>query len=76
MLNRLVMCARICEPTPRTKRPSEVAFKSWPMWARTIGVRANATAIPVIRSTLSVSCAAKANGRNGSCPVSADWTPL
>ena len=76
MEKRFVMWARICDPRPSTKRPLEAAFKSWPTCASTIGVRANATAMPVTRSTRSVSCAAKASGMNGSWAVSAVWMPL
>ena len=76
MLKRFVMCGRICEPMPSTKRPFETAFRSWPMFASTIGVRANATAMPVINSARSVFIAATSNGKNGSCDVSAVMMPL
>ena len=40
--NRFSMCGLICEPSPRIARPSENVWRSQPMWARFIGLRANA----------------------------------
>ena len=45
------------------------------MFARSIGLRANATAIDVPSSMCSVCSAASSSGKNGSCPVSAVHTP-
>ena len=76
MLNRLVMCGLIWLPRPRMKRPFENACRSQPMLARVIGLRANATAIDVPSSSVSVCSAASSSGRNGSWLVSAVHTPL
>ena len=46
------------------------------MFASIIGVRANATAMPVINSTRCVFIAATTSGKNGSCDVSAVMIPL
>ena len=73
--NRRVMCGLIWLPRPRTNRPPEAACRSHAVWASVIGLRANATAIDVIRSTRSVLCAASSSGRNGSWLVSAVITP-
>ena len=75
MLKRFVMCGRICDPIPRMKRPFETRFRSWLVFARIIGFRANATAIDVMSSTRSVCSAASARGRNGSFETSADTMP-
>jgi hypothetical protein len=48
MLNRLVTCGWICEPSPSVKRPREYALRSCACIASSIGLRANATAMPVI----------------------------
>ncbi len=57
------------------KRPSEAACRSQAIWARVIGLRANATAMPVPSSTCSVCCDAERSGKNGSCAVSAVHSP-
>ena len=75
MLKRLVMCGRICEPSPRMKRPRETALRSWAVCASVIGLRANATAIEVISSSRELSTAASTSGRNGSLAISAVTTP-
>ena len=72
---RLVMCALIWEPSPRMKRPFERSWRSLASMARFMGLRANATAIPVPSSIRSVAVAATASGRKGSCAVSADQMP-
>ena len=69
------MCGLIWLPRPRTKRPPDAACRSHAVCASVIGLRANATAIDVMRSTRSVLCAASSSGRNGSWLVSADMTP-
>ena len=69
--NRLVMCGLIWLPSPRMKRPCDAACRSHPICARFIGLRANATAMPVPSSTRSVVCEARSSGKNGSCAVSA-----
>ena len=51
---RLVMCGLIWLPRPRMKRPSDAACRSHAIWARFIGFRAKATAMPVPSSTLVV----------------------
>jgi hypothetical protein len=73
--NRRVMWARTWLPRPRMNRPCEASWRSHAVWARVIGLRANATAMPVARSTRSVAWAATSNGRNGSWLVSAVHTP-
>src|SRR5690348_17717145 len=45
--------------------PPEAACRSQAIWARFMGLRANATAMPVPSSTRSVSCAASSSGKNG-----------
>ena len=45
------------------------------MFAMIIGLRANATAIPVPSSMRSVCSAASSSGKNGSCAVSAVSRP-
>jgi hypothetical protein len=72
--NRRVMCALIWLPRPRMNRP-DWAWRSHDVWASVIGLRANATAIDVPRSTRVVCSAATASGRNGSWLVSAVQTP-
>ena len=44
---RLVMWGLIWLPRPRRKRPLEKRWRSWALWARVIGLRAKATAMPV-----------------------------
>ena len=61
-----------CEPSPRMKRPPEALARSQQMWARTIGLRGNATAMEVPSLMRAVTVAATASGKNGSCCVSAD----
>ena len=56
-------------------RPFDISCRSLAVYARVIGVRANATAMPVPSSMRSVCSAASASGRNGSCPVSAVSSP-
>ncbi len=73
--NRLVMCGLIWLPRPRMNRPCEAACRSHAVWARVMGLRAKATAMPVARSMRSVCCAASSSGKNGSWLVSADQTP-
>ena len=48
---RRSMCGRICEPSPRMKRPCESACRSLPSVASSIGVRAKAIAIAVESSS-------------------------
>jgi hypothetical protein len=72
---RLVMWGLIWLPRPRMKRPFEAACRSQAVWASVIGLRANATAMPVASSTRSVSWAARSSGKNGSWLVSADHSP-
>ena len=43
--NRFSMCGLIWLPRPRMKRPFEYGWRSLPMLASVIGLRANATAI-------------------------------
>lgn len=38
------MWAFTCEPRPSTKRPRDAFWRSHAVWARIIGLRANATA--------------------------------
>ena len=45
--NRFSMCGLICEPSPRKNRPFECRCRSLAVYAVSIGVRANATAMPV-----------------------------
>ena len=73
--NRFSMCALIWLPRPRRKRPWEYAWRSWPRFASVIGLRANATAMPVPSSSVSVCSAATRSGRNGSWFVSAVSAP-
>ena len=56
-------------------RPFEKACRSFAVMAGVIGLRANATAMPVPSSTRSVASAASSSGRNGSWLVSAVHTP-
>ena len=56
-------------------RPSDAACRSHAIWARFIGLRAKATAIPVPSSTARVDCDASSSGKNGSCAVSAVHSP-
>ena len=56
-------------------RPCEYAWRSYATWARVIGLRAKATAMPVPSSRRSVAPAASSSGRNGSWLVSADQAP-
>jgi hypothetical protein len=72
--NRRVMWALIWLPNPRMNRP-DCAWRSHDVCASVIGLRANATAIDVPRSTLVVCSAATAKGRNGSWLVSAVHMP-
>ena len=73
--NRRSMCGLICEPSPRKKRPFECRCRSFAVYAVSIGVRANATAMPVPSSMRFVCSAAITSGRNGSLPVSAVISP-
>ena len=73
--NRFSMCGLIWLPRPRMKRPFVYSWRSLPMVAVDIGLRANATAMPVPSSMRSVSSAASVIGRNGSWLVSAVKTP-
>src|SRR5580698_7399202 len=75
MEKRLVMWGLIWLPSPRMKRPLESSWRSLARTARFMGLRANATAMPVPNSSVSVAAAPMAMGRNGSWPVSADHTP-
>ncbi len=75
MEKRRVMCGLICDPSPRMKRPSENAWRSHPMLATSIGLRANATAMPVPSSIEEVLSAARMSGKNGSCEISALQAP-
>ena len=72
---RFVMWGLIWLPRPRMNRPPEKPCRSQPMLARSMGFRANATAIEVPSSISSVCSAARSSGRNGSWPVSAVQTP-
>ena len=73
--NRFSMCGLICEPRPSENRPFDICCRSLAVYASTIGVRANATAMPVASSMRSVCSAASAIGRNASWPVSAVSRP-
>ncbi len=73
---RFSMCGLIWLPRPRMNRPCDAAWRSQAMLARVIGVRANATAMPVPSSTRSVACEARRSGKNGSWAVSAVQMPL
>src|ERR1019366_2088445 len=75
MEKRLVMCGLIWLPRPSMKRPLVRCCRSLASTARFMGLRANATAIPVPNSSFSVAPAPMAIGRNGSCEVSAVHTP-
>ena len=57
------------------KRPFEYDWRSHPMLASSIGLRANATAICVPSSISRVCSAASTKGRNGSWAVSAVQRP-
>jgi hypothetical protein len=72
---RFSMCGLICDPRPRMNRPADARWRSFAVYAVTIGVRANATAMPVPSSIRSVCSAAMAAGRKGSCAVSAVNNP-
>ena len=72
---RLVMWGLIWLPRPRMKRPPEYAWRSQPMLASVIGLRAKATAMRVPSSTVSVCSAASSSGKNGSWLVSAVQMP-
>ena len=74
--NRFVMCGLIWLPRPRMNRPPEYAWRSQAVLASVIGLRANATAIDVPSSSVSVCSAASNSGRNGSCDVSAVHAPV
>ena len=67
--------ARICEPSPSTKRPPEADCKSQLALATGIGLRENAIAIPVQRASRDVFTAAIPSERNGSCRFSEVTTP-
>ena len=69
---RRSLCPFTWEPRPRMKRPPEALARSHEMWASTMGLRGKATAIEVPSLIRSVTVAAAASGRNGSCCVSAD----
>src|SRR2546422_1886424 len=65
-------CALTWVPRPRANRPPEAFWRSQAVWASTMGLRGNATAMAVPSCRRSVSTAATARGRKGSCLVSAD----
>ena len=65
-LNRRSMCPRTWEPRPTIMRPPEYSWSWFVVYARLIGLRANATAMPVPSSRFSVCSAASNRGRNGS----------
>ena len=75
MEKRFVMCGLIWLPMPSMKRPLVSSCRSLASMASVMGLRANATAIPVPNSSFSVAAAPTAMGRNGSWLVSADHTP-
>ena len=75
MLKRFSMWGLICEPRPSRNRPFENAWRSLAMLASVIGLRANATTMPVPSSMRSVRSAAMRSGKNGSWLVSADQAP-
>jgi hypothetical protein len=75
MLNRFSMWALIWLPSPSMNRPPEYSCRSLAIWARFIGLRANATAMPVPSCSDSVCSAASSSGKNGSWLVSAVHTP-
>ena len=63
---RFSMWALIWLPSPSMNRPPEYACRSQPTLARCIGLRGNATVMPVPSSSRSVCSAASSNGKNGS----------
>ena len=69
------MCGLIWEPNPSRSRPFESSCTSFAMVAVIMGLRANATTMPVPSSSVEVAVAAPATIRSGSCPVSADQAP-
>ena len=73
--SRRVTWGLIWDPSPSTKRPFEKAFRSWPMLASVMGLRAKATAMAVARSTRSVCSAASTSGKKGSFEISALTAP-
>ncbi len=75
MEKRFWMWARIWEPRPRMKRPPEYWFRSWPIWARFMGLRAKATAMEVSSWMRSVCSAARSSGKKGSLAISAESAP-
>jgi hypothetical protein len=68
------MCPLTWDPRPSTKRPPDCAWRSHDIPAVTMGLRGNATTIPVPSWTRSVASAANASGVNGSCEISAVMT--
>jgi YD repeat-containing protein len=74
-LKRRSLCPLTCDPSPSRKRPPEWACRSHAVWATTIGLRGNATQIPVESSIRSVASAANPSGANGSFAISADISP-
>jgi hypothetical protein len=75
MPNRLVMCGLIWDPRPSSSRPRDSSCTSFAWTAMDIGLRANATAIAVPSSMVSVATAASPRARNGSCLISLVHTP-
>ncbi len=61
----------ICDPRPSPNRPPDSNWRSFAATATVIGLRANATASPVLTLTRLVRAAATASPTNGSCLVSA-----
>ena len=49
---RFVMCGLICEPSPRMNRPFDSDWRSHARLASVIGLRENATAMPVPSSSV------------------------
>ena len=72
---RLVMWGLIWDPRPSRNRPSDCICRSQAVLAKVMGLRPNATAMPVPSSRASVASAASTWGRKGSWLVSALHAP-
>ena len=62
-------------PSPSTKRPPELRFRSQPILATIIGLRGKEMATDVANCTRCVAIAAIASGMNGSCASSGQVRP-
>ena len=66
-LNLFSLCARICVPRPKVKRPEVASLRSQAMLAIAMGLLKNEIAMPVANETVLVEVAATPKGRKGSC---------